>query len=90
MSKVDTLRAAVDYIKQLQDILRNESENMDITSPVSSESGFSTIDYNSLSDINSSTSTEQHSPAPSLSSDALSESFSSEEDDLPDLGSWFS
>ena len=92
MSKVDTLRAAVDYIKQLQEILTSESEN--VNSPTSSDSGFTTIDYSSVSDSQGqfirSNSTEQHSPAPSLASDALSESFSSEEDELPDLSPWFS
>ncbi|XP_048768727.1 achaete-scute homolog 1-like [Ostrea edulis] len=92
MSKVDTLRAAVEYIRQLQTVL--QSENLDENSASNSSTSFNTIDFAALSpsqsDFSHCNSTEQLSPAPSMSSDAFSESFSSEEDELPDLASWFS
>ncbi|XP_062577064.1 achaete-scute homolog 1-like [Saccostrea cucullata] len=91
MSKVDTLRAAVEYIKQLQTVLQDE--NMDTTS-VSNSTSLNNFDFSALSpsqsDFSHCNSTEQLSPAPSMSSDAFSESFSSEEEELPDLGPWFS
>ncbi|XP_022293844.2 achaete-scute homolog 1b-like [Crassostrea virginica] len=92
MSKVDTLRAAVEYIKQLQTVL--QGENMDTNCATNSSSAFNTIDFSafspSQSDLSHSHSADQLSPAPSMSSDAFSESFSSEEEELPDLGPWFS
>lgn len=91
MSKVDTLRAAVEYIKQLQTVLQDE--NMD-TNCASSSAAFNTIDFSafspSQSDFSHTNSGDQLSPAPSMSSDAFSESMSSEEEELPDLGPWFS
>lgn len=93
MSKVDTLRAAVEYIKQLQTVLQDE--NMDTNCASSNSSAaFNTIDFSafspSQSDFSHTNSGDQLSPAPSMSSDAFSESMSSEEEELPDLGPWFS
>ncbi|XP_060080194.1 achaete-scute homolog 1a-like [Ylistrum balloti] len=141
MSKVDTLKAASNYIRYLQQMLSSETEpvspqnftDMDMEgqdSDCSSTTGSSTFsgslqESNSLSSLCAALSqsanslqdsdnlnsfcaalqnnngmhsfvpsptvscSSQNSPAPSLSSDAISESFSSEEEELPDLGSWF-
>ncbi|OWF47583.1 achaete-scute homolog 2-like [Mizuhopecten yessoensis] len=141
MSKVDTLKAASDYIRYLQTVLTTDGEpaspqtfmdlNMDaLDSDSSSTSGSTSFpgnlqESNSLSSLCAALSqtasslqdndnlnslcaalqsnngmhsfvsspnvscSSQNSPAPSLSSDAISESFSSEDEELPDLGSWF-
>ncbi|XP_069140047.1 achaete-scute homolog 1b-like [Argopecten irradians] len=142
MSKVDTLKAASNYIRYLQQMLSSETTepaspqtflDMDMDgqdSDASSNNGSNSFsaslqDSNSLSSLCAALSqsanslqgndnlsnfcaslqnsngihsfvpsptvscSSQNSPAPSLSSDAISESFSSEEEELPDLGSWF-
>jgi len=102
MSKVDTLKAAVDYIKCLQDVLQPDTENAEqFSANLASIANSLQNSFNagSLSDSSSmqysaspsaTHSSSQNSPAPSLSSDAFSESFNSEDEELPDLGSWFS
>lgn len=130
MSKVDTLKAASDYIRYLQTMLscdgddscappiftgdsEESSQSMDLqdSNSLSSLCAVLAQSVNSLSDTANLTNfctalqnnsgmhnfvpsptvscTSQNSPAPSFSSDAISESLSSEDEGLPDLGSWF-
>lgn len=91
MSKVETLKAATDYIKYLQDILQGDNENLhgqtDLSSHFASLSSSLTQEVGQLM-MNSPGSSP--SPSASSSSDGLSESFNSEDEELMDIGSWFS
>lgn len=79
MSKVDTLKAAIDYIRYLQDLV----DEHDAVNAV--------LDNNCLprSVISPSSSSVVHSPSPSTCSDTSQEIVSTEEEDLLDFANWF-
>ncbi|KAL3883779.1 hypothetical protein ACJMK2_030010 [Sinanodonta woodiana] len=76
MSKVDTLKAAIDYIKRLQSMVE---DNHTVTSTIGS--GYPTISIASPSTMDS--------PTLSSASDSSYEGLSAEEEDLLDFASWF-
>ncbi|XP_013414747.1 achaete-scute homolog 1a [Lingula anatina] len=79
LSKVETLRSAAEYIKQLQDLL---DENDAVNAAFSQG-------HASVSSCHSpGSSQESRSPAPSETSDSEAH-FSPEEEDLLDFASWF-
>ena len=81
MSKVETLRAAVDYIKQLQEVL----EDNDAVTAAFNVGLPSDVSHHSVQFVPSA----GHSRSPSMSSDSSNEPLSPEEEELLDFTNWF-
>lgn len=93
LSKVETLRSAIEYIKQLQDLLGETETSLDC---MQSDDKFMPTDGDDFAAVASSSSSAMavdsaSSPSPSLGSDTSSpyHMFSPGEDTYLDFGSWF-
>jgi len=92
MSKVDTLKAAINYIKHLQEIVdgqegMNAEINAGMNAVLSEACGMDNVDL----DISTCTDTspEKSPQEPSAESEASFDGLSVEEDELLDFNSWF-
>ncbi|XP_067123556.1 achaete-scute homolog 1a-like isoform X1 [Centruroides vittatus] len=93
LSKVETLRSAIEYIKQLQDLLGETETSLEC---MQSDDKFMSTDGEEFAAVASSSSSAMavdsaSSPSPSLGSDTSSpyHMFSPGEDTYLDFGSWF-